>query len=353
MGKVRTKSRFYNHDSNTIGNITNLLGGDIDVTDISLNEVYDKLFPFGISINRNIQTVVKSSNVNKWAAFRPYSTSYDNSWGWGYNTSTHQLIEYHKRNDNTNLRLGDFAGYNHNAEASGLVHNPASNIFGENYTTSNTNDIPSNFGVGFKLNEVSPSDVFNISFNDLRMFVLQGTTSSSTILSSKDLSDYNTSHNTLWIDNVPRGFTGYGSRTFSVWWGSKTFNIPTVRWRFGSEVNNEFTLTVKSFFNYHFTTVNLPTSTNFNMSIQNETFVSSRPSHWTSTIGVSSNITLGMGDRIDIHANNSGSWTLVTSITGTIPNNFTINWQNVFGSNQNTNENDWYNIRATFVSGSS
>ncbi|MFW5724995.1 MAG: hypothetical protein ACOCX0_01015, partial [Bacteroidota bacterium] len=173
---------------------------------------------------------------------------------------------------------------------------------------------------------------------------------SGTILGSKDYINYDTASNTLWIDNIPRGFTDYGTRTFSVWWGDKTFNLPTVRWKHLDEINNEFTLRIKSFFNYQFYTEDIPSSGTFTMSIQDENYISGRPSKWYSTIKIANTVQLGAGDRVDIHVHMGGSWVLERQLTS-IPSSITIDWYSIYGSNQHYTEDSWYYIRATYVSG--
>jgi len=97
--------------SGLIGDITDN-GDTITVKRISLNKVFLKLNPFiyGGEV-RSISSVCTSSNINKWAAFKPTTIPFREN---GLARLGNEIVYIPPSNV---YRLGDFAAYNHNARA--------------------------------------------------------------------------------------------------------------------------------------------------------------------------------------------------------------------------------------------
>lgn len=345
MGRIRTKSKFYTHNQNTIGDIAEIGNNQIDIHNISLNQVNNTISIFP-SQSPTIQGVVNSNNVNKWAAFRPYPSNYEGVYGWDF-TSSGLIMK--NGNDDNQKRLGDFAGYNHQALPSRLLHDPGAGVIGEDFTTTNRNLFGANITVRFKLEEVSPFDIYPGAHN-LRMYVVNGTSMLGQQLATIDIANYDTFTNTLTV-SVPKGFTLYGSRTFSVWFGDKYLSTPQYAWKFANEVINTFTLTVKTYFNYVFSTQNMG-SNYFNISVENENnSFGQRPETSITTLRFHTNLMMGFGDSLRIDVSQNGwDWTHYQTISPTVvPTTYNIDWFLAFGSGAYTAENSIYYVRVTYI----
>lgn len=108
------------NDADKIGVYTNISGREYKVTDIKVMDVKNAI---GASTTA-IGSLCLSSLINKWAAFKP------NKGGLalpsGMIISGNDII-YDK--PTSNYRIGDFAGYNHNAPTPGVIENSATLVY--------------------------------------------------------------------------------------------------------------------------------------------------------------------------------------------------------------------------------
>ena len=354
MGKIRNKPTYYTTDGNTIGDVIDIGNNQLDFYNISLNEVYDKIG----EATKNIQTIVNSSNINHWAAFRPYpstvsfisNTLYKN--GWRYYRNTGNLVKFSGWNE-TEKRLGDFAGYNHTAQPSKLLHDPNNDIIGENISYIK-GDQPTNFKIRFHFGEVSPVDYCLEKGTPIDTMVLKF----SNVGFYAPLSNID-NNNELEIDTANYlGSSGipqdYGSQTYTVKFVIFDDMSTEFEWKYGTEIINSFTITVKSFYTYDYTynsfgiqlfSLNLTQDEYYVYSPVGGVFINIS----NSTFDVNSSIFFSIDNYVLIEVSKDGiNWVTERTMTS-YTSSITINWSSVFGeANVHTNEDDTYYIRATY-----
>ena len=113
MGKIidcfgpARKSRILGLTGGNVGTIASSSGNNVDATNIYLSKIRTELG----ETSYNLSNLVESSNVNKWAFNKPGFTVYDVGVpGW-----VRKLLNDAGSALTSERRLGDFAGYNHNA----------------------------------------------------------------------------------------------------------------------------------------------------------------------------------------------------------------------------------------------
>ena len=353
MGKIRNKPTYYTTDSNTIGDVTDIGNNQLDFHNISLNEVYDKLG----EATKSVQTIVNSSNINHWAAFRPYpetvsfisDTLYKN--GWRYYENTGNLVKFSGWNE-TEKRLGDFAGYNHTSQPSKLLHDPNNGFIGQNISYIK-GDQPTHFKIRFHFGEISPVDYCFTKDNPVNRMHLTFSGNERVVnLSNIDVNNNLTldTANYLGGSGIPQD---YGSQSYRVFF--KVFGeTPEFNWKYGTEIINEFTITVKSFYTYDYTynsfgfqffTLNLTQDEYYVYSPTQGVFINIS----NSTFDINSSIFFTINNFVMIEVSKDGiNWVFERNITTNI-SSITINWSSVFGeANVHTEEDDTYYIRATY-----
>lgn len=122
MGKTLTFDSRYNADyvvnRSDVGNLTKIDATTIDATDATTTAIRNAL---GESTN-NVGLLCTSSLINQWALFKPGNLSYD----------ANKNIIY---NQPSVYRMGDFLGYNHNAQVPQVNDAPKNYFEGDNTIT--------------------------------------------------------------------------------------------------------------------------------------------------------------------------------------------------------------------------
>lgn len=254
-------------DADSIGDYSLVSGRTYDVTNITTMDIRNVLG----EDNNDVGLLCTSPNINKWAAFRPYPldkayTEGATKYGYTYEAATMQLV-YHAVNDG--YRMGDFAGYNHNAVK------PAPNLPATSVRYSKNDDEVS---AEFILGDFGPKDY--LPFCDY-MHLIEGT---GWLLS---VSEYNeryiggvittpvngkytiVTNLTLDYNNPTRGITRYPDEgsptvrdittTISLWFGEfvdedniGSEGVTQFVWQQTGEIANEFDIVLRKMWLYYY-----------------------------------------------------------------------------------------------------
>ena len=351
MAKRLNLSRYWFGGNHIIGDIQMLpVQGLADATNIKLSEVSSVL---GYGSIQTIPTVCQAITINRWSAFRPYNPNVG-SYGYDYNTSTRQLFRPPLDASN-GYRLGDFAGYNHQAIKSEIVDETGFTGNGT-YTIS---DLTNNtFTLKFQMGEISPADIMPAVthlyiVNDANVF------DGIKIVGSAALSIHNTQYTVSFtIPNPsfnPTNPSNGQSHYFTVWFGDSNVlsSANKIKWYLPNEIENLIELIYQTYFNYVISYHNFNSGDYFNLELVTDEFIGGRPEQSTSTFNINTNmVSGGQEEYIDIKASINGGATYVTAKT--IPmveqwnNPIVIDWQQVFGGDLLTQQGSTYTIRVEY-----
>lgn len=116
-------------DVSNIGQYSLTSGREYDATDIKMSEVRNVL---GAS-SYSLKTLCLSTQINEWAAFKPTRLTHPS----GMTISSSEFV-YQKPNDTSGYKLGDFAGYNHQAPTPDVIEGDSAIEYVADGTTATT-----------------------------------------------------------------------------------------------------------------------------------------------------------------------------------------------------------------------